>query len=271
MTVAPFDRRLLRRRLQRRHPPFEPLLRWEIANRLVDRLGSMRRRFTRVLELAAVDDSLERAMQEAGLPPFPVHIKCALVPPPAREPGGCVVGDIEFLPFAPARFDLVLAIGELHWCNDLPGALVQIRSTLARDGLFLAGFPGADTLVELRTCLVEAELELTGGASPRVAPTIALDVAAALLQRAGFASPVADRERVELAYRDPLRLLADLRATRETVAFAPELRRPLQRSVLLRAIELYRQRFCRADGTFTATLELLFLAGWAEPPGRGTA
>lgn len=265
MTSQPFDRRLLRRRLERRQPAFEPFLRDQIATRLVERLGSIRRRFSRVLELAAVDDALERAMAEAGLPPFAKQVKAELVPPTVAA-GARVVADLEFLPFAPGRFDLVIAIGGLHWVGDLPGALAQIRAVLGRDGLFLAGFPGGASLVELRTCLVEAELELMGGASPRVAPMVDLRDAAALLQRAGFASPVADLDPVPLAYRDPWRLLVDLRAMRETAALAPELRRPLRRSVLLRALELYRERFSTPDGTHPATLELLFLAGFGGPP-----
>ncbi|MCS6879236.1 MAG: methyltransferase domain-containing protein [Geminicoccaceae bacterium] len=266
MTAGPFDARLLRRRLERRVPPFDPLLRDEIAWRLVDRLASMRRRFERVLELAAVDDALERAMARAGLPPFPFHVKAAPAPAPRAVAGPSVLADPEFLPFADAGFDLVIAAGGLHWCNDLPGVLVQIRAVLGRDGLFLAGFPGGATLVELRTCLVEAELELTGGASPRVAPMVDLADAAALLQRAGFSSPVADLERVALAYRDPARLLADLRAMRESAAFASELRRPLRGSVVRRALELYRERFRGPEGTHPATLDLVFLAGFGGRP-----
>ncbi|MDW8368985.1 MAG: SAM-dependent methyltransferase, partial [Geminicoccaceae bacterium] len=132
-------------------------------------------------------------------------------------------------------------------------------------GLLLAGFPGGASLVELRTCLVEAELELVGGASPRVAPMVDLRDAAALLQRAGFASPVADLEAVPLAYREPLQLLRDLRAMRETAVLAADLRRPLRRAVLLRALELYRERFSLPDGTHPVTVELLFLAGFGGP------
>ncbi|MCS6779328.1 MAG: methyltransferase domain-containing protein [Geminicoccaceae bacterium] len=264
MTSQPFDRRLLRRRLERRRPPFEPFLRDQIAVRLVDRLGSIRRRFLRVLELAAVDDTLERAMAEAGLPPFAQHVKAALVPP-WRTGAMRVVADLELLPLAPGRFDLVVVIGGLQWVGDLPGALAQIRRVLVRDGLLLAGFPGGASLVELRTCLVEAELELVGGASPRVAPMVDLRDAAALLQRAGFASPVADLEAVPLAYREPLQLLRDLRAMRETAVLAADLRRPLRRAVLLRALELYRERFSLPDGTHPVTVELLFLAGFGGP------
>jgi SAM-dependent methyltransferase len=266
MSSAPFDRRLLRLRAARTRPPREPLLRAEIAARLADRLAAMRRRFTTVLELAAADDALERAMALAGLPPFPLHIRADRVPPPAGR-GPALVLDEERLPLAPGRLDLVIALGGLHWVNDLPGTLVRIREALARDGLLLAAFPGGASLVELRGCLIEAEAELRGGATPRVAPMVDLRDAAALLQRAGFASPVADLEPIDLAYRDPLRLLADLRAARETAALAPALRRPLGRAVLARAIELYRERHRRADGSHPATLELIVLTGFGGPAG----
>ncbi len=266
MAAAPFDRRLLALRAARTRPPREPLLRELIAARLADRLASLRRRFATVLELGAADDALERAMAETGLPPFPLHVRLDRLPPP-RGTGPVLVADEERLPLAPGRVDLVIALGGLHWVNDLPGTLAQIRAALARDGLLLAAFPGGASLIELRTCLLEAETELTGGAAPRVAPMVDLRDAAALLQRAGFASPVADLEPVDLAYRDPLRLLADLRAARETAALAPELRRPLGRAVLARALELYRERHRRADGSHPATLELVVLTGFGGPAG----
>lgn len=267
MPTAPFDRRLVRLRAARTSPPREPLLRELIAARLADRLAAIRRRFTTVLELSAADDALERALAEVGLPPFPLHVKVGPVPPPRGTGSLALVADEERLPLAPGRFDLVIALGGLHWVNDLPGTLLQIRAALARDGLLLAAFPGGASLVELRTCLLEAETELCGGAAPRVAPMVDLRDAAALLQRAGFASPVADLESIDLAYRDPWRLLADLRAARETAALAPELRRPLARTVLGRAMEFYRERHRRPDGSHPATLELVVLTGFGGPAG----
>lgn len=268
MPTAPFDRRLLRLRRERRRPPPDPFLRLEIARRLVDRLASMRRRFATVLELGAADDALDRALAEAGLPPFPLHLRARPAQPTGPVSGPAFVADEERLPLAPGRLDLVVAAGALHWVNDLPGTLGAIRALLARDGLLLAAFPGGSSLVELRSCLVAAEAELTGGAAPRVAPMVDLRDAAALLQRAGFASPVADLEPVDLAYRDPLGLLSDLRAARETAALAAELRRPLRRAVLARALELYRAQFRRPDGTHPATLELVVLTGFGGAAAR---
>lgn len=268
MSTGPFDRTLLRRRRERSRPPCDPSFRAELAARLVDRLVDLRRRFSAVLELAAADDSVGRALLAAGLPPFPLHLRADLAPPRLDRPAPALVVDEERLPFPAGRFDLVLAAGGLHWVDDLPAALLEIRRVLARDGLLLALFPGGSSLVELRTCLVEAELELLGGAAPRVAPTLDPRDAAALLQRAGFASPVVDVERVDLAYRDPLRLLQDLRAAGESAALAPHLRRPLRRSVLARALELYRTRFVGPDGAHPVTVELILLAGFGGAPAE---
>jgi SAM-dependent methyltransferase len=262
-----FDPALFRRRRERTRPPRDPSFRDELAARLVDRLVDLRRRFTTVLELAAADDAVSRALAAAGLPPFPLHLRADLAPPRLDAPGPAIVADPERLPFAGGRFDLVLAAGGLHRVDDLPGALAEIRRVLARDGLLLALFPAGSSLVELRTCLIEAELEILGGAALRVFPTLDPRDAAALLQRAGFDSPVVEVERVDLAYRDPFRLLLDLRAVGESAAFAPELRRPLRRDVLARALELYRTRFVRPDGTHPVTVELVLLAGFGGPPG----
>jgi SAM-dependent methyltransferase len=265
-----FDRDLLRRRRARRNPPPDPSFRDELAARLVDRLVDLRRRFTTVLELAAADDAVDRARAAAGLPPFALHLRADTAPPRLGRPAPALVLDPERLPFPDGRFDLVLAAGGLHWIDDLPRALAEIRRVLARDGLLLALFPGGASLIELRTCLVEAELELLGGAALRVFPTLDPRDGAALLQRAGFASPVVDVERVDLAYRDPARLLFDLRAAGESAAFAPELRRPLRRAVLARALELYRTRFVRPDGTHPVTVELVLLAGFGGPAAAPT-
>ena len=136
----------------------------------------------------------------------------------ARSGAPAVAADEEWLPFAPASFDLVVASLSLHWVNDLPGALIQLRQALRPDGLLLASLPALGTLAELRTALTEAEAALTGGAAPRVSPFPDLRDCAGLLQRAGFALPVADVDDIRLLYADPLALLRDLRAAGEANA-----------------------------------------------------
>ncbi|GAM99258.1 SAM-dependent methyltransferase [alpha proteobacterium U9-1i] len=170
---------------------------------------------------------------------------------------------LEHLPFAAGAFDLIVAPLALHWVNDLPGALIQLRHALKPDGLLLASMFGGETLTELRLTLIEAESEISGGAGPRVAPFADLQDTAGLLQRAGFALPAADRDVVTVRYAEPMRLLADLRAMGETSALAERNPRALSRRILTRAFEIYRARFADPDGRVRATFEILTLTGWA--------
>jgi len=166
-------------------------------------------------------------------------------------------------PFAPESFDLIVSPLALHWANDLPGALIQARRTLAPDGLFLATLFGGETLMELRLALIEAESEVLGGASPRIAPFAELQDLAGLLQRAGFALPAADKDRVVVRYAEPLRLLADLRGMGETNALAARATHALSKRLLARTLETYRARASDADGRVRATFDLMTLTGWA--------
>lgn len=181
-----------------------------------------------------------------------------------------------FLAIEDQSADLVVNLLGLHWANDLPGALSQIRRALKPDGLFIASLFGAATLKELRAVLTEAELEINGGAQARVSPFADGYDGAGLLQRAGFALPVTDVDRFTVRYSNPLNLMRDLRAMGETNVLAGPIR-PLSRQVLGRAIELYAQRHAEPDGRIPATFEMVHLAGWAphesqqKPAKRGSA
>ena len=172
--------------------------------------------------------------------------------------------------------DLIVSLMSLHWANDLPGALTQIRRALKPDGLFIGALLGAGTLKELRAVLTEAELEARGGAQARVSPFADGFDGAALLQRAGFALPVADVDRLTVRYPDMFALIRDLRAMGETNALAGPIR-PLTRGIAARAAQLYVERFGDADGRIPATFEIVHLAGWAphesqqKPLPRGSA
>lgn len=166
---------------------------------------------------------------------------------------------------APGSVELVLAPFCLHWTNDLPGTLLQARRALAPDGLFLANMAGLGTLAELREALLSAEAEITGGVRPRISPFADLRDAAGLLQRAGFALPVADADRLTLLYADPWRLLAELRAAGETNAVLARARMPLRRDVLFAALARLPRD---AAGRVPASLVLLTLTGWAPAPGQ---
>ena len=181
----------------------------------------------------------------------------------AGRSGMRVLADEERLPFAPASLDLIVSSLSLHWANDVIGALVQARLALKPDGLFIGALFGGATLTELRQSLTAAELELTGGAGPRVSPFADPSDAAGLLQRAGFALPVADVDRVTVRYDHPLKLMTDLRRMGETSVLAERHPRPLTRRVLARAFEIYRQNFADPDGRLPATFEILTLTGWS--------
>ncbi len=175
----------------------------------------------------------------------------------------CVVADEEALPFASESFDLIASALSLQWANDLPGVFVQVRRALAPDGLFLAALVGGQSLTELRTALTTAEAELAGGASPRVAPFADLRDLGQLLQRAGFGLPVTDVEPVIVRYSSMFALMHDLRAMGATNALTMRSRVPLRRAMLLRAAEVYAERFADADGRIRATFEIVWLSGWA--------
>ena len=213
-----FDRAAVRRhrdRAARLVGSVAPVLE-DAAERLLERLDDITLPFARALDIGG-RGVVGPKLRARGIEVVSTDLSPAMA---AREAGAAVVADEEFLPFAPASFDLVIASLSLHWVNDLPGCLIQLRQALRPDGLLLASLPMLGTLTELRTALTEAESALLGGASPRVSPFPDLRDGAGLLQRAGFALPVADVEEISLLYADPLALLRDLRAAGETNAVA---------------------------------------------------
>ena len=266
----PFDRRALRRNRERHAAGFAAhafLLR-EVAERLAERLGEINRAFPTALALDARGGVLAQALSGKG--GIEMLVQAELSPKLAAGLARPALAlDEEALPFGPGSLDLVVSCLGLHWVNDLPGTLAQIRWSLKPDGLFLAAFPGGDTLHELRGALLRAELEVTGGASPRVSPFVDLRDAAALLQRAGMALPVADVDRLKVTYAEPLQLLADLRAMGETSALISR-GRPLSRAVLGRASEIYLQEYGDRQGRIAASFDILFLAGWKPHESQQT-
>jgi SAM-dependent methyltransferase len=229
------------------------------------RLEAIMRRFPIAVDLGARGGAFARALadsdatEKVGLL-IETDLSAAML---AGRTGPRLVMDEELSPFAPGSLDLVVSSLVLHWTNDLVGSLIQIRRALKPDGLFIGSFLGGATLTELRQCLLEAEAEISGGAGLRVSPFADAFDAAALLQRAGFALPVADVDSVTVRYGHPLELLRDLRAMGETNVLRDRPRRPLSRRVLLRALELYAARFSGPDGKVAATFEILTVTGWA--------
>ena len=263
MTDTIFDRRAVRLHRDRAATTVArvaPVLA-EIAERLLDRLDDTTKRFERALDLGG------RGQVAPLLRARGIEVVSLELSPAMARLDGAVVGDAEWLPFAPGSFDLAVANLSLHTVNDLPGALIQLRTALRPDGLLLASMPALGTLAELRSALAQAEADLLDGASPRVAPFAGLADCAALLQRAGFALPVADADSLTLLYADPLGLLQDLRAAGETNAVALRDRRIPPRSLFPLALS----QLPAQDGRIAATLRLAMLTGWAPSPTQPKA
>lgn len=265
MTHAPllFDRlrlRLHRARAAATLPAHDFLLRL-MGERLVERLEDVTRKFPRALDLGAHAGGTAQMLHgRFGIGTLVQAEPCEAML--AGASGLRVAADEEWLPFADDSFDLVVSAGALHWVNDLPGALAQIRRVLKPDGLFLGVFPGGDSLRELRSAFEQAEMRLTGGVSPRVSPFVEIKSGGALLQRAGFALPVADSESLTVVYADPLALLRELRGMGETGALRESRKGLMPRGLLMEALTEYKQRFADADGRTPAHVELLTLTGW---------
>jgi SAM-dependent methyltransferase len=251
--ITVFDRALVRKHQMRAASGFanHSVLFDEAAEYLAERVGDVKRSFASILDLGARHNKLADQLLTVSDNPFIVS-------------SASIIADEEFLPFAENSFDLVVSNLSLHWVNDLPGALAQIKYALRHDGLFLAAILGGGTLHELRGCLLDAELAITGGASPRTSPMIDLPTASGLLQRAGFDLPVVDQETITLTYPNTFSLMRDLRGMGEGNAHIHRLRHATRRGVFLEAARLYQSRFGNADGTIPATFEILFLHGWKE-------
>jgi len=234
----------------------------------LERLADTSREFSRALDLGAHDGQASEALRASGKIKEIIALEASgrMVDTLRANGFETVRSDSETLPFPGQSFDLVTSILSLHWTNDLPGALRQVREILIPDGLFLACLFGAGTLPELRAALIEAETDILGGVSPRLSPLPGLQDMAGLLQRAGFALPVADVERVTVRYSHPMKLLEDLKGMGEQAAFAKrdgQQRRPLTRQILSRMSEIYMDRFSDPDGKVRATFEIIWLSGWA--------
>ena len=260
-----FDRALHRRRLDRAAEGFSAagFLKARAAEDAVLRLEAIMRSFPLAVDLGARDGAFGRALAESSAREkvgllIEADLSAAML---AGRDGPRVQLDEERLPFADESLDLVVSTLALHWTNDLPGALIQIRRALKPDGLFIGTIFGGATLTEFRQSLMQADSELSGGAGPRISPFADVLDAAALLQRGGFALPVADVDRVQVGYAHPMELVRDLRAMGETNVLAE--RRPLSKRVLARACEVYAERFARPDGRIMATFEIITMTGWA--------
>lgn len=261
MTSMPriFDRSAQRCRLERALAAgYTDFLLNRVVEDLADRLSAVKRRFDFALDLGTPTSAAADMLRKSGVVGSVVRVAAVGGAQAAVD----IVADEEALPLAPAQFDLAVSVMSLHHVNDLPGALVQVRRALKPDGLFLAAFLGGETLSELRQAFTHAQAQLEGGISPRVAPFADLRDLGGLLQRAGFALPVADVDRLTVRYGDPLSLMRDLRGMGLTNTLQERSRQGLRRSTLIGACETYMEKFAAADGRVPATFDILWLSGW---------
>jgi NADH dehydrogenase [ubiquinone] 1 alpha subcomplex assembly factor 5 len=267
--AALFDRALWTRRKNRcaPHACQHEFLLARVADDLAGRLELVRREFAVAVNLGAYHGLVGRRLRE--LPSIGLVIDVERAPALlALCNGPTVLADEEALPLATGSLDLLVSGLSLHLANDLPGALLQIRHALKPDGLFLGALLAGDSLRELREAWLVAEDEVEGGSSPRVAPFADVRDLGGLLQRAGFALPVADADTLTVTYASPLALMAELKAMGASNMLCARRRQPIRRATLFRAAEIYAARFGRDDGRVPATFEIVTLTAWAPHPDQ---
>jgi NADH dehydrogenase [ubiquinone] 1 alpha subcomplex assembly factor 5 len=258
---TPFDRQLRRTRRDRaatRSGAADYLFQMAV-DELLDRLGSVKREFSDVLDLGCAGGILTNRLKEAGYSVTSADSGFAFA-------GGGVQCDEDRLPFGTASFDLIMSIGVLDTVNDLPGALALARRALRPDGLFLAAFVGAGSLPRLRAAMLAADA-VTGAAAPRIHPQIDVRAAGDLLGRAGFALPVADFQSVSVRFPNIARLIDDLRSMAATNILAARSRRPILRTGLGAATTAFAAQ-AEPDGKVSESFEIIYLAGWSPSPSQ---
>jgi malonyl-ACP O-methyltransferase BioC len=267
--IVIFDRKHLikqRNRVAQQLHHYDFLLK-ENAHRLIDRLQDTIRDFPVVLELGChngfMADLLKSSKSIDHLIQSDISYEMVKKAKERQNLSSLVV-DEEYLPFAPNSFDLVISNLALHWVNDLPGCLLQIKRILKPDGLFLASLFGGGTLYELNQSLMNAEIEIHKGISPRISPFTDVKDAGALLQRAGFSLPVVDSDKIEVTYENPLTLLHDLRGMGQANCIMKRQKYFTGRSILFKALSSYQDNFALEDGKVKASFTTINLTGWKD-------
>jgi SAM-dependent methyltransferase len=270
-----FDRARLRKRRQRASANFSQhdFLAREAATMLAESLDSIAYRFPRVAELGASGILAETIAKRPGTG---MYVQCDLARGMLPGQGLRLVADEEYLPFAPESLDAIVSIDGLHWVNDLPGCFAQIHRALKPDGLFIAVMPGVETLRELRQVFAQTDAAQSGGITPRIAPFLDVRDAGGLLQRAGFALPVVDRDLLNVTYGNLFALLSDLRGSGQSNMLQQKLQHFTPRGYFMDAAKRYAENFSDSEGRLAATFELITLTAWKpaatqqQPAKRGS-
>ena len=231
------------------------------AGELADRLAAVERQFPEAIELHGMTGVAADAIRDTGKVDHLVRLETSN--DFKRQNDDFRLSSLETLSIAPKSVNLVVSPLSAHLTNDTPGLFIQVMRALQPDGLFMAAIPGAGTLAELREALLSAEEELTGGVSPRVIPFADVRDVGALLQRAGFALPVADVENYTVRYNSLFDLMRDIRHMGMANPLANRSRKHPGRALFIRAAEIYAERFSDPDGRVRATFSIIYVAGWA--------
>ncbi|MCE3233437.1 MAG: putative SAM-dependent methyltransferase [Rickettsiaceae bacterium] len=232
----------------------------EVSGRILERLDDMSRQFPSVLTISNSSYLSEHLVKKIGVNLLVNQdLSFAML---QKTTGLKVVADEETMPFAKSSFDLIISNLSLHLTNDLPGALVQINQILKPDGLFIASLYGLETLNELRQVMATIETEKTGGISPRISPFADVKTLGSLIQRTGYALPVADSEIIKVSYSNALELMHDLRGMGESNALI-KTGRPLTRELISAIDSTYKQQFSDGEGGIIATFEIINITGLA--------
>ncbi|MFP4097559.1 MAG: class I SAM-dependent methyltransferase [Alphaproteobacteria bacterium] len=262
--AAIFERSLIARRRMRARNSFHKhgfLFRWSKAQ-IADRLLDINRRFETVLQLGSRCSFVAGEHERLGSAVFTADL-CTL-PVSDYVARDCYIqASEEFLPVADGSLDAVLSNLNLHSVNDLPGSLVQIRSALKNDGLFMATMLGGETLHGLRKIMSEVEIKLFGGVSPHISPFADKRQMGDLLARAGFALPVVDSDVITVTYDSVFPLFADIRGMGESNAILARNKKPLTKEYFLHVAQAYKDQYAQSDGRIVAHFEVIHLLGWA--------
>lgn len=232
-----------------------------VARELAERLSLIERKFDRAVELHGASGIVARECLATGKISHIDRVETDAMFAPSDEP--LIEAPLETVPLEEQSANLILSPLTLHITNDTPGVLIQIRRALKPDGLLLAAIPGAGTLSELRDVLLSTEIEMTGGASPRVIPFADIRDIGGLMQRAGFTLPVIDAQTYMVRYDSIFELMRDIKAMGMANPLADRSRKPLTRAFFLRAAERYAERFSDPDGRIRATFSFIYVSGWS--------
>lgn len=230
----------------------------EAADMMAERLNATNRQFETAIDMFSPFDNMLEHLKASSKTEKVIKYTTSK----EKSDTPTIAGTRELISLEPKSVQLITSIFGLHWSNDLPGTLAQIKNTLIDDGLFLAALPGDRTLMELRDSMLTAESMINGNATLRVDPFGEVRQIGSLLQRAGFALPVVDTEILTVRYSSLKKLITDLRAMGATSSLNSN-RSFSPRGLFEKTEEIYRERYQDDDGKIRASFEIIFVSGWS--------